>query len=55
MGGRIMSARCEVSDPKARMTHTHDPDLVPQVINKATGSVVASAYLNKMQPAISKL
>ncbi|KAG1773614.1 HotDog domain-containing protein [Suillus placidus] len=36
MGGRIMSARCEV-------------------INKKTGSVVASAYLNKMQPAISKL
>ncbi|KAG2057953.1 hypothetical protein BDR06DRAFT_1004642 [Suillus hirtellus] len=36
MGGRIMSARCEV-------------------INKKTGSVVASAYLNKMQPAMSKL
>ncbi|KIJ08179.1 hypothetical protein PAXINDRAFT_173060 [Paxillus involutus ATCC 200175] len=36
MGGRIMSARCEV-------------------INKQTGSVVASAYLNKMQPTISKL
>ncbi|KAJ8585249.1 hypothetical protein M405DRAFT_822088 [Rhizopogon salebrosus TDB-379] len=36
MGGRIMSARCEV-------------------INKKTGSVVASAYLNKMQPTISKL
>ncbi|KAI9569364.1 HotDog domain-containing protein [Boletus coccyginus] len=36
MGGRIMSARCEV-------------------INKGTGNVVASAYLNKMQPAISKL
>ncbi|KIJ59882.1 hypothetical protein HYDPIDRAFT_64131, partial [Hydnomerulius pinastri MD-312] len=31
MGGRIMSARCEV-------------------INKQTGGVVASAYLNKMQP-----
>jgi acyl-coenzyme A thioesterase 13 len=26
-----------------------------EVINKKTGSVVASAYLNKMQPAISKL
>ncbi|KAF8547205.1 hypothetical protein OG21DRAFT_1425289 [Imleria badia] len=36
MGGRIMSARCEV-------------------INKGTGNVVASAYLNKMQPAIAKL
>ncbi|KAG2134115.1 HotDog domain-containing protein [Suillus clintonianus] len=36
MGGRIMSARCEV-------------------INKKTGSVVASAYLNKMQPTVSKL
>ncbi|KAH7882898.1 HotDog domain-containing protein [Phlebopus sp. FC_14] len=36
MGGRIMSARCEV-------------------INKQTGSVVASAYLNKMQPTMSKL
>jgi acyl-coenzyme A thioesterase 13 len=36
IGGRIMSARCEV-------------------INKGTGNVVASAYLNKMQPAISKL
>ncbi|KAG1763783.1 HotDog domain-containing protein [Suillus occidentalis] len=36
MGGRIMSARCEV-------------------INNKTGSVVASAYLNKMQPTISKL
>lgn len=36
MGGRIMSARCEV-------------------INKKTGSVVASAYLNKMQPTTSKL
>ncbi|KAG6380106.1 HotDog domain-containing protein [Boletus reticuloceps] len=36
MGGRIMSARCEV-------------------INAGTGSVVASAYLSKMQPAISKL
>ncbi|KAG1752073.1 HotDog domain-containing protein [Suillus lakei] len=36
MGGRIMSARCEV-------------------INKKTGGVVASAYLNKMQPTISKL
>lgn len=36
MGGRIMSARCEV-------------------VNKKTGSIVASAYLNKMQPAIAKL
>jgi acyl-coenzyme A thioesterase 13 len=26
-----------------------------EIINKQTGSVVASAYLNKMQPAISKL
>jgi len=36
MGGRIMSARCEV-------------------INKQTGGVVASAYLNKMQPVMSKM
>jgi len=36
LGGRIMSARCEV-------------------VNKSTGSVVASAYLNKMQPASAKL
>ncbi|KAG6333587.1 hypothetical protein ID866_5503 [Astraeus odoratus] len=36
MGGRIMSARCEV-------------------IEKRTGRIVASAYLNKMQPAASRL
>ncbi|KAI6025993.1 HotDog domain-containing protein [Pisolithus marmoratus] len=36
MGGRIMSARCEI-------------------IEKRTGRIVASAYLNKMQPSMAKL
>lgn len=36
MGGRIMSARCEI-------------------IEKQTGRIVASAYLNKMQPSMAKL
>ncbi|EGO01006.1 hypothetical protein SERLA73DRAFT_51712 [Serpula lacrymans var. lacrymans S7.3] len=36
LGGRIMSARCEV-------------------VNKDSGRIVASAYLNKMQPVITKL
>ncbi|KAL4072168.1 HotDog domain-containing protein [Scleroderma yunnanense] len=36
MGGRIMSARCEI-------------------IEKRTGRIVASAYLNKMQPTMPKL
>lgn len=50
-----MSSRCEVCVvlvPALRRTTTHG---LPQVVDKESGRIVASAYLNKMQPAVSKL